>query len=489
MAWHLSAQQTDYLIKNSSMALLWFDREQQQLSLNSSAEHCLTLGLTSPDNVSLALLQQHWQALLSAPTIATFLMQGDVGDTLPILHIQSQRRCSLQLTAQDAGGCLLLLTDADNEQSDKAHPTQQFDRALSEISTQLIRCSAEQVDQHIVAALEAFAQCSYSDRCYVFLFDDDGEVINNSHEWAAVGVSRHAHELKGLQESDLPWFFQCLREQQQMVLNHIDSLPRAAQAEHDEFKREQIRSILCVGIFASDRMIGFVGADAVKQQRDWTHDDIRRLRLVGNVIFNTLQRHWDQQALDTAREHMQALNQRLQRQAHQDGLTGLANRRALDRCLLLELRRAARQQQALSLLLIDIDYFKAYNDYFGHLHGDQALKTVARVLQEHAQRSGDMVSRYGGEEFVIVLPATDQQQAEQLGQRLLANLRAEQIAHPASPTAQVLTISIGAHSITPEAKSAPQQLATRLLKAADDALYYAKKQGRDRYCCSRSISY
>ena len=157
-----------------------------------------------------------------------------------------------------------------------------------------------------------------------------------------------------------------------------------------------------------------------------------------------------------------------------DGLTNIPNRRAFDHQYRLEYRRAQRENSPLSILMIDVDYFKHYNDSYGHRQGDAVLHTVARLLSESLARPADSVYRYGGEEFVIMLPDTDVHGAERLGQRMVDRMADEDITHASSPIGHI-TVSIGG---TTELHF--QQDLLVVLERADEALYQAKRDGRNR---------
>lgn len=181
--------------------------------------------------------------------------------------------------------------------------------------------------------------------------------------------------------------------------------------------------------------------------------------------------------------------EQLRRQAQIDGLTGLANRRHFNQMLLQELRRAWRNRQPVSLLMIDVDHFKAYNDHYGHLGGDGALRRVGLALQGIARRPGDLACRYGGEEFAIVLPATDEPGACVVAKATLAAVNALGLPHAASSVAPHVTLSIGVATLQPQAWpddhntdfAQPQEDAIeRLVGQADAALYEAKRQGRNQ---------
>jgi len=159
-----------------------------------------------------------------------------------------------------------------------------------------------------------------------------------------------------------------------------------------------------------------------------------------------------------------------------DGLTGISNRRAFEEAIEREWRLASRTQQAMSLLLIDVDMFKQYNDRYGHLAGDACLRDVAAILTQAVQRPSDLLARYGGEEFVLILPATPLAGATDVAERLCDLVRQQNLHHDDSPVGHV-TISIGVASIVP----AQGVLSDELVAAADRALYEAKRKGRNRF--------
>ena len=171
------------------------------------------------------------------------------------------------------------------------------------------------------------------------------------------------------------------------------------------------------------------------------------------------------------------LRQRAERElaalASTDPLTGLANRRMLDKTLDLEWRRAQRSGSPLSLIMIDIDHFKAFNDNHGHQAGDEALRQVAQTIKANVRRPADLAARYGGEEFAVVLTETDA-----AGTRLLAEKirSAVEQMEPANPGTPKLTVSLGACTRYAKPGDDPEQL----LRTADKALYQAKKRGRNR---------
>lgn len=169
------------------------------------------------------------------------------------------------------------------------------------------------------------------------------------------------------------------------------------------------------------------------------------------------------------------LNQTLQRLSMQDGLTELANRRCFDQYLEKELQRARREQQSLALLMIDLDYFKRFNDRYGHLAGDDCLRRVALVIKQNLKRPADLAARYGGEEMAVILPATELSGAEIIAELLRQAVVDLHIMHQDNSLGYV-SVSIGVHAIVPDQHSTPASL----IALTDEALYSAKNQGRNR---------
>jgi diguanylate cyclase (GGDEF)-like protein len=179
------------------------------------------------------------------------------------------------------------------------------------------------------------------------------------------------------------------------------------------------------------------------------------------------------------------MNQKLQRLATLDGLTQVANRRRFDEFINLEWKRARREKTSISLILIDIDHFKLYNDTYGHQAGDDCLKAVARRIRESVNRPLDFVARYGGEEFAVVLPNTDNRGAVHIAGVLCRQIRKLDIPHAGSSTCGCVTISCGVSTILPGGReSSPGEL----IFLADDGLYAAKEQGRNRVVSTQGPS-
>ncbi|SDT30426.1 PAS domain S-box-containing protein/diguanylate cyclase (GGDEF) domain-containing protein [Pseudomonas asplenii] len=173
-------------------------------------------------------------------------------------------------------------------------------------------------------------------------------------------------------------------------------------------------------------------------------------------------------------EHLARLQKQLEEYSFQDGLTGIANRRMFDTVLAREWEQAQRSQLPLSLIILDIDFFKQYNDHYGHIKGDEALRQVAQTLAQATNRPRDFIARIGGEEFVWLLPETPADKARQVAQNCLQLIRQQQIAHEKSAVAGLLSLSLGVGTT----RASPEEPALDFVGKVDELLYRIKRNGR-----------
>ena len=210
-------------------------------------------------------------------------------------------------------------------------------------------------------------------------------------------------------------------------------------------------------------------------------------QLQDNLHTHLERQHSDERAIAASRDQLaelveartaelKAANQALEALSRHDALTGLANRRYFDELKEVEFRRAIRHKTPLAVLMCDVDFFKIYNDTYGHIQGDQCLKQIAETLSSVFGRSGEVTARIGGEEFVVVLPNIDAKQACEAAQRFRESLAARELPHSGSAVSSFVTVSIGVAELAPQTMDHFDQL----LQRADQALYRAKHQGRDR---------
>ncbi len=179
--------------------------------------------------------------------------------------------------------------------------------------------------------------------------------------------------------------------------------------------------------------------------------------------------------VETSTKEIDSMNRELAKLASKDSLTGLANRRLFDETIASEIKRHNRSGDSLSLLLVDIDYFKQYNDIYGHLHGDDCLRTVSMIFSKILKRPSDIVARYGGEEFVCILPATSDTNAANLAEKIRSHIEALALPHKGSEISDYVTVSIGALTLADTIDVSPDEL----FHACDTLLYKAKRNGRN----------
>lgn len=466
------------------VGVVWRDMNTGVVSMNAAAQVLLRLDRA---------LDEHWHHQCAAlqwrqddrplPLTLNPLITALQGRTLRTTRYVLQRddtAIALDITAYpqttiDGVPSVMTLVLAPVNAAVEDSSATSFDEVLAKVSARLIHVNADDVDERIQAALAVLGEYSGVDRSYLFQFHND-QTCSNTHEWVRGGISSHKPSLQQLPERSIPWFFQQLRQDRIVAIDDVSKLPAQAVMERNEFEREDIQAVLCVGLEYANELVGFIGFDRVHLTHHWLTHDIRRLKLVGEMIIHALQNLAYRQSLSQTQQHLLQANQELEQLAMLDGLTGVFNRRAFDQTLQKELQRAVRQGYPLSLLLVDIDHFKLYNDHHGHLAGDDALRQVAQVLSQEFQRSGELVARYGGEEFAIILPHNDEAEAIQSSSRALRRLRDIALPHEHPLVAGPLTMSIGLLVALPAIKTQRDDL----IALADQALYQAKAAGRNQ---------
>lgn len=236
-------------------------------------------------------------------------------------------------------------------------------------------------------------------------------------------------------------------------------------------QKNEVTAVLTVPIFTQERLWGLLLAHQCSTRWSWQKSEVEVFRQLAIQLGIAVQQVQLYEGLEDAKAQLEHL-------ANVDGLTQVANRRSFDYHLDREWKRHLRAQLPLSLMLCDVDFFKKYNDSYGHQAGDECLKQVANAIAQTARRSTDLVARYGGEEFAVLLSTTTVQGATQIAQSLCEQVRALKIPHGTSEVAEVVTLSVGIATLIPSLDTDSQQL----LRTTDKALYRAKREGRDRAC-------
>ncbi|MDX3773627.1 sensor domain-containing diguanylate cyclase [Chromatiaceae bacterium AAb-1] len=395
-----------------------------------------------------------------------------------LYHTQPLMLFSQQVKLPEAFILLSLIPETPAEtgkRQTEAEEALAFDKLMSLISAQLINVNVSDLDLHVNEALTTLGEASKTDRCYIFLFDEKQQEMSNHYEWVKPGITSYKNKLQHIPFSRFPYFYQKVMADYTFVINCPQDLPTEASKEKQVFLPRNIQSLLCSALRADNTVIGFIGCDMATHTRQWSRNDLRRLKLTGDMIANAIQNVNYRLSLQHIQQALLLSNQKLQTQVAQDGLTGIANRRHFDEKLQQEIQRSARSQTVLSLVMLDIDLFKAYNDHYGHQSGDLALKQVAHVLKHLARRQGEIAARYGGEEFALILPGTDHQTCLKIAEKARRAIQALQIPHDKSEVSAYLTASIGCYSCI----ATKNTKASQLIAQADDALYRAKHSGRN----------
>jgi two-component system cell cycle response regulator len=274
-------------------------------------------------------------------------------------------------------------------------------------------------------------------------------------------------------------FEQCGYKYQQKNVYIIEDIdhPGLSPSQIDLLTELQAKANLVVPIEQENNIWGLLVVYECCKPRKWAKSEIDLLIQLTNPLVMAIKQAELYQQLEAA-------NQKLQELASIDSLTQIPNRRSFDEVLEREWQRLEREQAPLSLILCDIDFFKNYNDTYGHQSGDECLKKVAQILHQVAQRPGDLAARYGGEEFAVVLPNTDSAGAVYIAETILSSIRTKNLIHESSKISSYLTLSLGIATIIPQDSSSLKWLIAK----ADEALYRAKQTGRDRYIIYRQES-
>lgn len=262
-----------------------------------------------------------------------------------------------------------------------------------------------------------------------------------------------------------------------VVMPEMDGIEACRQIKGKDNLKD-IPIIMVTGMEEADGLLPAFEAGAI----DYIKKPIDRTELSVRVR-SALRLKQEMDARKVAMVQLEEANNKLQLLSSLDGLTGIANRRAFDEFIDREWRRSIREKTPMSLLMSDIDFFKKYNDGYGHQAGDNCLKKVAKVLSNCVKRPGDMVARYGGEEFVVVMGNTSIDFASKLAEQLRSAVVQLKIRHAYSDVADFVTLSIGAASLVP----APGLSYETLINDADKALYRAKENGRNMVVTAGNI--
>jgi diguanylate cyclase (GGDEF)-like protein len=363
---------------------------------------------------------------------------------------------------------------------------QQYERALvlGEI-TQQIRQSLHLPDIFAVAA-RAIHHCVEADRVGIFRFAETGEggLVSEavSPGMESMLAAQTPHQALG------DHYRRARANGGALALRDLSELP-LEEAQAQLFQRFQVRASLSVPVWLGEQLWGLIVLHQCSRSRYWQGSEIELIEAIAVQLAIAIQQADLVHRLQTELQERQrtearltAINLQLQRAtgqlerlAHTDPLTQVANRRRFSDRLTQEWQRLSRDGLPLALLLFDVDYFKLYNDTYGHQAGDDCLYAIAQAAQRAVGRPTDLLARYGGEEFAVLLPATGRDGAIAVARNIHAAIAALALPHAASAVSDRITVSLGFSALVPSALCS----STQLIRQADRALYAAKRRGRN----------
>jgi diguanylate cyclase (GGDEF)-like protein/PAS domain S-box-containing protein len=340
----------------------------------------------------------------------------------------------------------------------------EFRRLIAEISTDILNAPINRIGEAVEQMLARLGRFFEVDRAYVYRIGGDGDSVYLVHEWCSEAAEPTNKEQAVLMRSDYPWWFdqalEHMRGNEPFYITDVSALPPAAANERQLFEQQQVSSLVTMQLRAGEEMIGFFGFDSCRP-RPWERELDALLVVLANLLSDVFEK--------------MRLEQELTRSSITDPLTGLYNRRYLLAQLERAIDRYAADGTPFALAMFDIDHFKRLNDSHGHLAGDAVLEELAGLVSQ-SSRSNDVVGRYGGEEFMILLHEIDLDDARMAVERVLAAVR----EHHFEVDGDTLCITASGGLASASELGADDLDADRIIGRADRRLYRAKQEGRDR---------
>ena len=401
-------------------------------------------------------------------------------DVFPELFVHSEsddvvaRDCrQLEGGPLDLSLSLSMLLDKRVQKAEQAiHQRAQRERLLGKI-TQRIRQSL-QLDEILNTAVEEVRHLLQTDRVviYRFLPDWSGQIVNES-------VSADKFSILGEVMLDPCLEYHWSDAYLQGRVSAVENIYAAKDLKPcyvEMLASIHVQSALVLPILQQEtpeqvKLWGMLIAHHCVAPRRWRQWEIDLLKQLVAQLAIAIQ-HGE------VYQQLQAANRELERLANLDGLTQIANRRCFDEYFKQEWRRLKREKSPISLVMCDVDHFKPFNDYYGHLAGDDCLRQIAQILERVVKRPADLAARYGGEEFAFVLPNTDIEGSIHIAKQIQTEIAELALPHANAPGQNTVTVSLGIASLIPTDHSSPDCL----IAMADQALYIAKTKGRSTYC-------
>ncbi|OMH31724.1 diguanylate cyclase [Motiliproteus sp. MSK22-1] len=351
----------------------------------------------------------------------------------------------------------------------------EFERLIANLSTQFIRLPADQLEAAIIDALQVIGEFSQVDRCSLARWNNDDQSLVKDFEWLSEGIDSIFPEDKRINISQMTWLVKRLLRKKPLYFSDFTQMTVDTKDAQRFFEGREIRSLCMIPLLYGMSLFGVLVFSTQSKKRTWSNNDLILLNLIGEMLVNAFERKKYEEALKNSERLLLLSNKKLEDLVTVDSLTGIANRRFFDLRYRSEFHRAQRYGSSLGIIFLDIDYFKQYNDDFGHLAGDKCLTRIAKILSQQFQRATEVITRYGGEEFVAILSNVNFDEAVSSAER--ARLAVEELGIKQGPSCPLdtVTLSCGVSLMTPDVSNSKEEL----IKNADSALYQAKKSGRN----------
>lgn len=465
----------EYFANETACKLLDLDRELGLKNQLSALNFYPDAQLSSTANTQKPIASPLMAGLTGEPINRRDLLVHDFPISIETNQYYGDSECIYAVTLQPRDHRLFVSTDIPMDMSSSELSIRdviRFEKIVGELAGSLRCCTSTNIDSSIQQALAALGEFCQADRTYVFLFDYDHITMSNTHEWVNSGISSHIDDLQNIPHQALPYFVNEMLQNGLFVAADTLSLPEPAALERDEFVREDIQSILCIGLYQQHDLIGFIGIDMVARKRRWSEADIRRTRLIGELIATAITTERLQLTLQTSQQQLLANNGALRELVLRDGLTGLANNQQFTERLQEELARARRQDHELTIVFFAINELQAYNSSLGANAGETLVVQVADLLTAHFRRNGELVCRLSEQRFGVLLPYLGEAETYQRCEEFLKIIAEQDISYSNSHTTKSVTISVGIAS-----SSKTEQLLDELVLRAENALSNAKSRG------------
>ena len=468
------------ILNHVNDAVISFGESGHIQLFNKQAEHLFGYRFNDVINQSVLLLiplhlrDEAWRLFSDAQktdfcTTTEFLAQRLDGEVFPV---EFSCRC-IRLSGKDQFVVTLRDISSRKEMEAALHFHIALEGFISSVATDLINRPTPHISAAIDGALSTMGLMCNLHRCYVLLESPDTRNLSCTNEWNATGISSLRERWQQMSKEMAPLFERRLSNSENIVVNDVDAMNDSI--EKAQLRKRGVKTLLLLPLRMDERVKGVLGLESTAAARQWTDVEISLLSLIAAVFANAFARQRRELALEALSSELADANVRLHQQARRDSLTGIHNRRHFDEVLEQEYRRALRDRKPLAVLICDVDFFKPYNDLYGHPAGDACLVKVALVLTESFQRSGDLCARYGGEEFVVLMAGLSGEQALQAAERARRLLADAALPH-ARGVNSIVTASFGLASMSPDSPIPVKEL----LQAADQGLYRSKESGRNR---------